>query len=161
MSGYIYKEGFFRRSVRKKRKRQRAQKRQKHQSFCLFCALCLFCFPLLFIAVLIMSADSMRMNSSLSESLIASRQLVLVTTDGWDAVGGEMRRYERDTIKDQWKAVGEKIPVVVGRNGMAWGKGLHGDAIGDGPVKKEGDGRSPAGIFSLGSAFGYAPRGQA
>ena len=120
-----------------------------------------FLLPLSFMSVLIMSVDSMRINSSLSESLIKSRQLILVTTDGWDAVGGEMKRYERDTINDQWKAVGEKIPIVVGRNGMAWGKGLHGDAIGDGPVKKEGDGRAPAGIFSLGSAFGYAPREQA
>src|SRR5262245_16125562 len=115
MSGYIYKEGFFRRDVRKKQKRQSAQKRQKTQSFCLFCALCLFCFPLSFMSVLIMSVDLMRMNSSLSESLIESRQLILVTTDGWDAVGGEMKRYERDTVNDQWKAVGETIPVVVGR----------------------------------------------
>jgi D-alanyl-D-alanine dipeptidase len=40
---------------------------------------------------------------------------------------------------------------------MAWGSGLHGGVIGEGPVKQEGDGRSPAGVFSLGSAFGYAP----
>jgi D-alanyl-D-alanine dipeptidase len=69
--------------------------------------------------------------------------------------------YERDSINDQWESVGEKIPIVVGRNGMAWGKGLHGGAIGEGPVKQEGDGRSPAGIFSLSSAFGYQPREQA
>ena len=89
------------------------------------------------------------------------RQLILVTTGGWDAVDGEMKLYERDSINDRWNAVGEKIPIVVGRNGMAWGKGLHGDVVGEEPVKQEGDGRSPAGIFSLGSAFGYAPREQA
>jgi D-alanyl-D-alanine dipeptidase len=44
---------------------------------------------------------------------------------------------------------------------MAWGRGLHGDAIGEGPVKQEGDGRAPAGVFSLSSAFGYAPPEQA
>lgn len=108
-----------------------------------------------------MGVDSMRMNSSLPESLIESRQLILVTTTGWNVVDGEMKRYERDSINDEWKMVGEQIPIVVGRNGMAWGKGLHGDAIGEGPVKKEGDGRSPAGIFSLSSAFGYASREQA
>jgi D-alanyl-D-alanine dipeptidase len=112
-------------------------------------------------AVSIMSVDSMQMNSSLSEALAESRQLILVTTSGWDAVDGEMRLYERDSADDQWKAVGEKIPVVVGRNGMAWGKGLHGGAIGEGPVKQEGDGRTPAGVFSLSSAFGYAPPEQA
>ncbi|MBN8224609.1 MAG: hypothetical protein J0L89_07315, partial [Xanthomonadales bacterium] len=34
---------------------------------------------------------------------------------------------------------------------------LHAAAdLGDGPVKREGDGRSPAGVFALGTAFGYA-----
>jgi L,D-peptidoglycan transpeptidase YkuD (ErfK/YbiS/YcfS/YnhG family) len=61
--------------------------------------------------------------------------------------------------------VGEAIPVVVGRNGLGWGLGLHGattmQADGDrGPEKKEGDGRAPAGIFKLSSAFGYAPTDQ-
>jgi D-alanyl-D-alanine dipeptidase len=101
------------------------------------------------------------MNSSLSEAMTECRQLILVTTGGWDAVDGEMKLYERDSINDRWNAVGEKIPIVVGRNGMAWGKGLHGYVVGEEPVKQEGDGRSPAGIFSLGSAFGYAPREQA
>src|SRR5262245_5543045 len=108
-----------------------------------------------------MSADSMRMSSNSSEAMAESRQLILVTTGGWDAVDGEMRLYERDSINEQWEAVGDKIPIVVGRNGMAWGKGLHGGAIGEGPVKREGDGRSPAGVFNLGSAFGYAPPEQA
>ena len=95
------------------------------------------------------------------KTLASSRQFIVVTTKDWNAVDGELRRYERSSVKDQWQAVGEKILVVVGRNGMAWGKGLHGDAIGDGPIKKEGDGRSPAGIFSLSSAFGYAEKAKA
>jgi len=103
----------------------------------------------------------MRMNSTLPEAIAESRQLILVTTSGWDAVDGEMKLYERDTINDQWKAVGEKFPIVVGRDGMAWGRGLHGGAIGEGPVKREGDRRSPAGVFSLSSSFGYAPPEQA
>jgi D-alanyl-D-alanine dipeptidase len=104
-----------------------------------------------------MSIDTGRVNSSLSAALAESRQLIFITTSGWNSVDGEMSLYERDLINDDWKAVGEKISVVLGRNGMAWGKGLHGGAIGEGPVKQEGDGRSPAGVFSLGSAFGYAP----
>jgi L,D-peptidoglycan transpeptidase YkuD (ErfK/YbiS/YcfS/YnhG family) len=108
-----------------------------------------------------MSVDSMRMNSSLPAALAEARQLILVTTSGWDAVVGEMRLCKRDSGEDDWKAAGEKIPVVVGRNGMAWGKGLHGDAGGCGPVKQEGDGRAPAGVFRLSSAFGYAPPEQA
>ncbi len=92
-------------------------------------------------------------------ALSQSRQMILVTTKDWNAVHGEMRRYERNSVKSPWREVGEKIPIVVGRNGMAWGRGLHGDAMDDGPIKKEGDGRSPAGIFRLSSAFGYAAAG--
>lgn len=38
---------------------------------------------------------------------------------------------------------------------MAWGLGLHPRQAG--LQKQEGDGRSPAGIFHIGPAFGYAP----
>ncbi|WP_330969852.1 L,D-transpeptidase family protein, partial [Lysobacter sp. A3-1-A15] len=36
-----------------------------------------------------------------------------------------------------------------------WGTGLH-PAVAGGPVKREGDGRAPAGVFAIGDAFGYA-----
>lgn len=42
---------------------------------------------------------------------------------------------------------------------MGWGEGIvavPGHAAAD-PVKHEGDGRSPAGLFRLGTLFGYAP----
>ncbi|KRA15263.1 hypothetical protein [Lysobacter sp. Root604] len=81
-----------------------------------------------------------------------ARQLVLVTTDGWDASAGRLRRYERDG--GDWREVGAATPVTVGRNGSAWGLGLH-PAQSDGPQKREGDGRAPAGVFALGTAFGY------
>ncbi len=104
-------------------------------------------------------------NNQGSSALASSRQLIIVTTKTWNAVDGELRRYERDDVKKDWRSAGEKIPIVVGRNGMAWGKGLHGEPPrsekAPSPVKKEGDGRAPAGIFSLSSAFGYAPRRQA
>lgn len=50
------------------------------------------------------------------------------------------------------------MPATVGRAGVAWGRGLHGDgapAGRDGPVKREGDGRAPAGRFRILRAFGY------
>jgi L,D-peptidoglycan transpeptidase YkuD (ErfK/YbiS/YcfS/YnhG family) len=47
------------------------------------------------------------------------------------------------------------LPVSLGRAGLAWGRGRH--PAGDGPSKREGDGRAPAGIFSLDSVFGTAP----
>lgn len=80
-------------------------------------------------------------------------QLVLVTTADWDADSGQLRSYRR--TGRGWQQVGTARPVTVGRNGSAWGIGLH-PARHDGPVKREGDGRAPAGAFAIGTAFGYA-----
>lgn len=82
-----------------------------------------------------------------------AHQLVLVTTPDWNSVTGTLEKFERNG-KDAWKRVGGEISVVVGRTGLAWGRGVHGAAPGAGPVKHEGDGKSPAGAFRLSSAFG-------
>ena len=84
-----------------------------------------------------------------------SRQMLLVTTADWSATDGVLQRYER-APGQAWEAVGDPVPVVVGRSGLGWGRGLHGGpAAGRGPVKAEGDGRAPAGAFRLSAAFGY------
>lgn len=82
-----------------------------------------------------------------------AQQVVVVVTPDWNANQGVLRTYER--ALGQWRQVGEREPVTVGRNGSAWGLGLHPDPEA-GPVKHEGDGRSPAGVFGIGDAFGYA-----
>lgn len=88
-----------------------------------------------------------------------ARQLVLVLTDDWSTVPGTLRRYERASAGAAWAPAGDAIPVVVGKGGLGWGIGLHGEvAPAPGPVKREGDGKAPAGAFRIGSAFGYAPR---
>lgn len=84
-----------------------------------------------------------------------ARQLVLVTTADWDATSGTLRRYERSGAA--WREVGEPAPITVGRSGSAWGVGLHAPQA-NGPIKQEGDGRAPAGVFRIGTAFGYADR---
>src|SRR5437870_10314534 len=86
-----------------------------------------------------------------------SLQLVIVVTRSWEAVDGSLQRYERPNLTSAGRPVGPKIPLVVGRNGMGWGKGLHQNPSRSGPIKKEGDRKAPAGIFSLSQAFGYAP----
>src|SRR5690606_14609315 len=70
----------------------------------------------------------------------------------WEATSGTLRRFERDGAA--WAERGEPVPVVVGRGGLGWGRGLHPDGL-DGPQKREGDGRAPAGVFLLTETFGY------
>ena len=93
-------------------------------------------------------------SSTTSTAWSDAGQLVLVTTADWDATTGKLRRFERDG--KGWREVGEAAPISVGRTGTAWGIGLHA-ARSDGPVKREGDGKAPAGVFAIGTAFGYAP----
>lgn len=90
-------------------------------------------------------------------SLSSATQLVVVTTDGWDSTAGELRRFSRDDNRSQWRPEGQPIPIVVGRTGLAWGVGFDSAAIAGEPHKHEGDGRSPAGIFPIDTAFGFAP----
>jgi L,D-peptidoglycan transpeptidase YkuD (ErfK/YbiS/YcfS/YnhG family) len=83
-------------------------------------------------------------------------QMIVSTTAGWDTVDATLQRYERASPDAPWRPVGEPVAAAVGRAGLGWGTGLHPAPGIDGPAKREGDGRAPAGIFRLSSAFGYA-----
>jgi zinc D-Ala-D-Ala dipeptidase len=89
----------------------------------------------------------------MAEMLSLSSQMVVVTTKDWTSTDGALRRFER-TERD-WQQVGPAVSIVVGRSGLGWGRGLNPRSP-SGPQKKEGDGRSPAGVFRLPHAFGYA-----
>lgn len=93
--------------------------------------------------------------------LARSRQVVVVTTRGWDDVPGTLRRFEREGAEGGWSQVGKDVPVAVGKNGLGWGAGLVDTGASAGPQKREGDGKAPAGLFRLGPAFGFAPRVEA
>ena len=82
-------------------------------------------------------------------------QAIVVTTTDWDAVSGKAQLFERNDDQSPWVAVNDFLLVVVGKKGLAWGIGLH-PRQNDPFAKVEGDGKSPAGLFSIGTAFGFA-----
>ncbi len=84
-----------------------------------------------------------------------TKQLLVVTTKEWSAPSGKLQRYELH--ETGWQKIGKKIDIKLGRNGLGWGIGLHELPKDAQNIKKEGDGKSPAGIFKLKHAFGYAP----
>jgi D-alanyl-D-alanine dipeptidase len=87
-------------------------------------------------------------------SLDASRQCILVLAQDWSSSSGTLRLLERSAPAQAWHVVRGPIPVLLGRHGLAPGGALpHAPA---GLHKHEGDGRSPAGVFALGTAFGFA-----
>ena len=84
-----------------------------------------------------------------------SRQLILGLTDDWSDSHATLTYYERGA-RGGWRAVGQPWPARVGREGLAWGRGLHAvPPDSNVAMKREGDMKAPAGIFDLGGVWGY------
>jgi len=86
------------------------------------------------------------------------RQLLITTTSGWNSHRGQLWVFHKPQAGSNWQPAlfAKPIPVLLGRKGLAWGRGSLLSPVG--PVKKERDGRAPAGCFSIGKLYGYSPR---
>jgi hypothetical protein len=86
----------------------------------------------------------------------AAQQLVVVSSAGWDAPRGVLRRFERPAPEKPFRAVGSPLEVALGRAGLAWRSDAGAPPpLFPGPIKREGDGRSPAGLLGFGAMWGY------
>ena len=88
----------------------------------------------------------------------SSTQVVVGIAEDWQSTSATLQSYER--VKGRWRSVGSRFTGRLGPNGLAWGRGLHPSSVTDAPgavAKREGDKRSPAGVFTLPTAFGYDP----
>ncbi len=86
-----------------------------------------------------------------------TRQLLLAVSPGWDAPTARLRAYDRRGANQPWRPAGPAFPASLGRRGLGWGRGLQPPGL-PGPRKREGDGRSPAGVFELRLVTGYGER---
>jgi zinc D-Ala-D-Ala dipeptidase len=84
----------------------------------------------------------------------AAQQALVVTTPDWNSVDGTLSLFEK--VSSTWKQVGEKIAVVVGRNGLGWDGAIGSPGFNVEFVKRESDGRAPAGVFELTREFGFS-----
>ena len=82
----------------------------------------------------------------LSSFSYAQEQLIVVVSSNLHATQGWMQRYEK---KEIWTPIGTPFSITLGRNGLGYAEDKY-------PLKIEGDGRSPLGLFSLKKAFGYS-----
>src|SRR5262249_1363668 len=71
-------------------------------------------------------------------------QLIVAIAPDWNSMRGRMQLFERSR-GGTWSAVTSPVPVLFGKNGLAWGSGLAGQDEQPGLHKKERDGRAPAG----------------
>ncbi len=79
------------------------------------------------------------------------RQAVIGISEGWNNSSVTLSLVERDR-SGRWARVLGPIPGRLGRSGLVWGLGLHENPAGA-TTKREGDGRSPAGIFRIGGLW--------
>src|SRR5207253_5450011 len=69
-------------------------------------------------------------------------QLIVAVAPDWNSMRGKLQLFERPR-GGGWTASTPAVPVLFGKNGLAWGSGLAGqDELG--VRKKERDGRAPA-----------------
>jgi L,D-peptidoglycan transpeptidase YkuD (ErfK/YbiS/YcfS/YnhG family) len=108
------------------------------------------------IAILMMFASHAGAILASDFPLSGSRQIVLVIAGNDSVNKAHLELFSRSGVNKTWIA-GESWPAVIGKNGLAWGRGLHDDTVRleTQPVKREGDGKSPEGIFSLPCSCGY------
>ncbi|MEZ4601222.1 MAG: L,D-transpeptidase family protein [Syntrophotaleaceae bacterium] len=83
--------------------------------------------------------------SSLANLPTETSQVLLVTNE--NAAGTRGRMHVLEKSGNLWQEVSPPLPVLIGRKGFA--------PPGE---KKEGDGRTPSGVFPLKRTFGYAPQ---
>ncbi len=82
-----------------------------------------------------------------------TQQCIVGISEDWNSSRVVLRLYERQSEALGWQQIGPEWSGRLGRAGSAWGLGLH-PVSGGARMKKEGDGRSPAGVYQLGGVWG-------
>jgi L,D-peptidoglycan transpeptidase YkuD (ErfK/YbiS/YcfS/YnhG family) len=78
------------------------------------------------------------------------KQLVVGIAPNWDSMHGYLLRLDRTSTG--WKAAGPAAPVLFGKQGLAWGRGVF---SGVANRKAERDKKAPAGLFKIGTIYTY------
>jgi L,D-peptidoglycan transpeptidase YkuD (ErfK/YbiS/YcfS/YnhG family) len=88
------------------------------------------------------------------------RQVIVARAPSWSSNTASLQCYQRGSAREPWQPVFAKpVPVLLGRKGLAWGRGVFTPPQNGVPMKVEKDWKAPAGVFHLGTLFGYATKG--
>ena len=109
--------------------------------------------PITLALLAILCGDALSAERGLFRAKTGAGQMMVTIADSWDSTTGKLYCFDR--TRDGWKAAFDQpISVLLGRNGLAWGRGLRGQGE-QGKHKREGDGRAPAGVFVIGKIYTY------
>jgi L,D-peptidoglycan transpeptidase YkuD (ErfK/YbiS/YcfS/YnhG family) len=85
-------------------------------------------------------------------------RFIVVTVPSMSSVKATVHTFERKTPADAvWQRSGPPEAAVVGSAGIGWSADYNYLAKKDEPTKREGDMRTPAGIFRVAGPFGFEP----
>ena len=84
----------------------------------------------------------------------ASTQCLIGIANDWNSSAATLQLYQKSA--GRWMPDGAAWPCRLGKNGLIWGRGIHPTPRGA-ATKQESDQRSPAGVFTIGGVWGYAP----
>jgi len=108
----------------------------------------------MFVSLIAMLFAALFLPAQAFELPAASTQCLVGIADDWNSSSATLQLYQKSG--GRWVAEGAPWQSRLGKSGLVWGKGLHA-APAHAPPKQEGDGRSPAGVFAIGGAWGYDP----
>ncbi len=85
-------------------------------------------------------------------------RLIIITVPEMTSVKATLHTFERKSPADAaWQRSGPPETAVVGASGIGWSEDFDYLAKKDEPMKREGDKRTPAGIFRVAGPFGFEP----
>lgn len=83
------------------------------------------------------------------------KQIIVAQSSGWDSTTAALQCYQRAAGPGAWQPLFQRpVPVLLGRAGLAWGRGVFSPPKNGIPRKVEKDWKAPAGVFQLGKLFG-------
>lgn len=98
------------------------------------------------------------------ENLKDVSQLIVVATDTMNSPAADIAVFGRDPSQSNtsptpsWKLIKPPFSGVVGSAGLGWGNGFEAMQARGEAIKKEGDKRTPAGLYPVGATFGFEPQ---